>query len=68
MTESVESDYAAVVRIAILDDYQDQVRHLDCFALLAGHEVQVLTARAPDEATLAAALHDVEALALITTP
>ncbi len=30
------------MRIAILDDYQDAVRGLDCFAKLAGHEVRVL--------------------------
>ena len=28
------------MRIAILDDYQDAVRKLDCFSLLADHEVK----------------------------
>src|SRR5258705_266711 len=29
------------IKIAILDDYQDAVRKLDCFSLLADHEVKV---------------------------
>ena len=29
------------MKIAILDDYQDAVRQLDCFKLLDGHEVKV---------------------------
>ncbi|MEN3293071.1 MAG: D-3-phosphoglycerate dehydrogenase / 2-oxoglutarate reductase, partial [Burkholderiales bacterium] len=29
------------MKIAILDDYQDAVRQLDCFKLLEGHEVKV---------------------------
>lgn len=31
------------MKIAILDDYQDCVRHLDCFRMLDGHEVKVFT-------------------------
>ncbi|MFB2865850.1 D-2-hydroxyacid dehydrogenase family protein [Aeromonas sp. MdU4] len=53
------------MRIAILDDYQDQVRHLPCFALLAGHEVIILNQSEPDPAQLAAKLTGVEALVLI---
>lgn len=34
------------MKIAILDDYQDQVRQLDCFRLLDGHEVKVFTSSA----------------------
>ena len=30
------------MRVAILDDYQDAVRGLACYAKLAGHEVVVL--------------------------
>ncbi len=38
------------MKIAILDDYQDAVRRLDAFSLLAGHEVAVLTDHlGPDE-------------------
>ena len=29
------------MKIAVLDDYQDAVRHLACFALLDGHDVKV---------------------------
>ncbi|WP_421331096.1 D-2-hydroxyacid dehydrogenase family protein [Aeromonas veronii] len=53
------------MRIAILDDYQDQVRHLPCFALLAGHDVTILNQSEPDPARLAARLEGVEALVLI---
>lgn len=53
------------MRIAILDDYQDQVRHLPCFALLAAHDVIILNQSEPDPAQLAAKLAGVEALVLI---
>lgn len=53
------------MRIAILDDYQDQVRHLPCFSLLAGHDIRILTQGEPDSAHLAAKLAGVEALVLI---
>ena len=53
------------MRIAILDDYQDQVRHLPCFAMLAGHDVMVLNQSEPDAARLAAMLEGIEALVLI---
>jgi D-3-phosphoglycerate dehydrogenase len=35
------------MKIAILDDYQDAVRKLDCFQLLADHEVKVWRAVFP---------------------
>ncbi|WP_284601832.1 D-2-hydroxyacid dehydrogenase family protein [Dickeya dadantii] len=53
------------MNIAILDDYQDCVRQLDCFSLLNGHQVQVLNQTYTDAAQLAAQLQDVEALVLI---
>lgn len=53
------------MRIAILDDYQDQVRHLPCFALLAGHDVTILNQSEPDTTRLAALLEGMEALVLI---
>ncbi|MEV3831153.1 D-2-hydroxyacid dehydrogenase family protein [Aeromonas allosaccharophila] len=53
------------MRIAILDDYQDQVRHLPCFALLAGHEVVVLNQSESDPERLAAMLEGIEAVVLI---
>lgn len=38
------------MKIAILDDYQDAVRRLDAFSLLAGHDVTILTEHLdPDE-------------------
>jgi D-3-phosphoglycerate dehydrogenase len=53
------------MRIAILDDYQDAVRTLACFARLAGHDVVVLNETISDPAALAARLGPVEALVLI---
>jgi D-3-phosphoglycerate dehydrogenase len=53
------------MRIAILDDYQDAVRRLDCFAKLAGHEVSVFHDTLEDADALAARLRDVEAIVLI---
>lgn len=52
------------MKILILDDYQDAVRHLDCFARLKGHEVRVLTASAAGAGQLAIRLRDAEALVL----
>jgi len=53
------------VNIAILDDYQDAVRQLACFALLDPYEVRVVneTFRTSDE--LVAAIEDVDVLVLI---
>ena len=50
---------------AILDDYQNVVRHLDCFPILAGHNVRVFCERAKGEGQLAVRLRDTEALVLI---
>jgi len=52
------------MKIAILDDYADVVRTLDCFARLAGHDVLVLNETLSEDA-LAARLADREALVLI---
>jgi len=52
------------MKIAILDDYADVVRTLDCFARLAGHDVLVLNETLSEDA-LAARLVDREALVLI---
>jgi D-3-phosphoglycerate dehydrogenase len=38
------------MKIAILEDYQDAVRQLPCFALLDGHEVDVFTEPMNDDA------------------
>lgn len=52
------------MKIAILDDYQDAVRHLDCFSLLADHDVQVLN-QTYSEDELVERLQSVEVLVLI---
>lgn len=53
------------MKIAILDDYQDQVRHLMCFSLLDQHEVKILNETILDPVLLSAQLQDVEVLVLI---
>jgi D-3-phosphoglycerate dehydrogenase / 2-oxoglutarate reductase len=53
------------VRVTILDDYADALRTLDCFGLLDGHEVTVLTEHVPDVDALAQRLAGAEALVLI---
>jgi D-3-phosphoglycerate dehydrogenase len=53
------------MKIAILDDYQDCVRQLDCFRLLDGHEVKVFTNSARGIGQLALRLADFDALVLI---
>ncbi|NVK30160.1 MAG: D-2-hydroxyacid dehydrogenase family protein [Gammaproteobacteria bacterium] len=52
------------MKIAILDDYQDSVRHLSCFALLQGYEVVVFNDSPPQD-VLIDRLQDVDALVLI---
>jgi D-3-phosphoglycerate dehydrogenase len=53
------------MKIAILDDYQDCVRHLDCFKLLHGHQVKVFTNSARGIGQLAIRLAEFDALVLI---
>jgi D-3-phosphoglycerate dehydrogenase / 2-oxoglutarate reductase len=53
------------MKIAILDDYQDAVRHLDCFRLLDGHDVKIFTNSAKGIGQLAVRLADFEAIVLI---
>ncbi|HEX7640785.1 MAG TPA: D-2-hydroxyacid dehydrogenase family protein [Burkholderiaceae bacterium] len=53
------------MKIAILDDYQDAVRKLDCFALLQQHEVKVFHNSARGLGQLAIRLAEFEALVLI---
>ncbi|MBI3715932.1 MAG: O-antigen ligase family protein, partial [Betaproteobacteria bacterium] len=53
------------MHIAILDDYQNAVRHLACFCKLDGHRVSVFNDSVADVDALAARLADVEALVLI---
>ncbi|WCN13669.1 D-2-hydroxyacid dehydrogenase family protein [Marinomonas mediterranea] len=53
------------MKIAILDDYQDVVKNLDCFALLNDHDVTVFTDTLIDEVALSERLFDFDALVLI---
>ena len=51
------------MKVHILDDWSDTLRHLPCFARLAGHEVTVWTDRA-EGSDLAARLRGAEAICL----
>lgn len=53
------------MKIAILDDYQDAVRHLDCFSLLDGHDVKVFNNTIRGVGQLAARLSPFDAVVLI---
>jgi D-3-phosphoglycerate dehydrogenase len=53
------------MKVTILDDYQDAVRHLACFGKTAGHEVTIWNDRVTDVDALAERLKDTEALVLI---
>ncbi len=53
------------MKIAILDDYQDAVRELDCFELLDGHEVRVFNNSVRGVGQLAARLAPFDAIVLI---
>lgn len=53
------------MKIAILDDYQDSVRQLECFSLLDGHDVRIFTNGARGVGQLAIRLKDFDALVLI---
>lgn len=53
------------MKIAILDDYQDAVRSLDCFSLLDGHEVKVFTNTVRGLGHLSIRLQEFDALVLI---
>lgn len=53
------------MKIVIPDDYQDCVRHLACFARLAGHEVTIYNDSTDDEAELVRRFGAADALVLI---
>jgi D-3-phosphoglycerate dehydrogenase len=53
------------VKVAILDDYFDTLRTLECFAKLEDHDVVVFTDHVDDVDELASRLRDCEALVLI---
>lgn len=52
------------MKVHILDDWFDTLRHLPCFEALRDHDVTVWTDHDPDPARLAAKLQDAEALVL----
>lgn len=53
------------MKIAILDDYHDTLRTLDCFKKLSGHEIKIWNDHVQDVDTLAERLRDAEVLVLI---
>ncbi len=53
------------MQITILDDYHDTIRHLPCFAMLAGHDVTIWNDHQQDTDALAERLRDTEVLVLI---
>lgn len=53
------------MRVIVIDDYQDVVRHLDCFRLLDGHSTRVLNQPAKGVGQLAVRLREAEALVTI---
>jgi D-3-phosphoglycerate dehydrogenase len=53
------------VKVVIPDDYQDAVRHLECFRKLDGHEVTIFHDTVTDPDVLAERFRDAEALVLI---
>jgi D-3-phosphoglycerate dehydrogenase len=65
MRALVRRNTLQAMKIAILDDYQDAVRKLDCFNLLAEHDVKVFNNTVRGLGQLASRLAEVEALVLI---
>lgn len=53
------------MKIAILDDYQDVVKNLDCFSLLKTYDVTILNETITDTNLLSKKLQDIEILVLI---
>jgi D-3-phosphoglycerate dehydrogenase len=53
------------MKITILDDYHDTVRTLQCFSMLAGHEVRIWNDHVQDVDRLAERLKDTAVLVLI---
>jgi len=53
------------MKIAVLDDFQDAVRQLDCINILDGHEVKIFTNSARGAGQLAIRLAPFDALVLI---
>src|ERR1700744_2295398 len=52
------------MKIAVIDDYQQAFRKLDCFAKLNGQDVEIFHEPAKNDAELVAQLRDAEAVIL----
>jgi D-3-phosphoglycerate dehydrogenase / 2-oxoglutarate reductase len=52
------------MKIAILDDYHDTLRTLECFKKLDGHDITIWKDHVQDADVLAERLHDTEMLVL----
>ncbi len=64
-TAAFNAQHPLTMKIAILDDYQDAVRKLNCFEMLADHDVKVFNNTVRGLGQLASRLAEVEALVLI---
>ncbi len=64
-TAAFNARHPFTMKIAILDDYQDAVRKLNCFEMLADHDVKVFNNTVRGLGQLASRLAEVEALVLI---
>lgn len=64
-TAAFNARHPLTMKIAILDDYQDAVRKLNCFEMLADHDVKVFNNTVRGLGQLASRLAEVEALVLI---
>ena len=53
------------MNIAILDDYFNTIRTLDCFRKLEGHDVKIWNDHVQDDETLTKRLSEIEVLVLI---
>jgi len=53
------------MKISILDDYQDAVRHLKCFHMLSGYNVEILTKTEKEPYILASKLNESDIVVLI---
>lgn len=60
-----EPENCAAMKISVLDDYHDTVRTLQCFSLLAGHDVTIWNDHTDDIDVLAERLAETEVLVLI---
>ena len=53
------------MKVVISDDYQNCIRHLDCFSKMAGHDVTIYNDTLDDIDALAGRFQEAEAIALI---